>query len=674
MEKIIEKIVERKIPPHKIAKSGRLLIKGKTKVIKEKILKLDSFFIKGKEKIDNRKVVKLGSFNIKGKEKPVKNKIIKQEKFTIKKIEKIDNNIIINSENIEIKGKEKKIIENKIIKNERIQYKGKGKKVIENKIIKNERIQYKGKEKKVIENKIIKNERIQCKGKEKKTIKNKIFRNDRIKLEGFEKEEKEPEENIEESVIEICLLKKQKNIVPNKIKKLERFKIKGLEEPKEVEKEIENIENLCISKAYSTKEIHEFNNIRIGENLVINLEGTEKIVEKDWNEMIKKCMATKLFIQKDYEKVEIPEQEIIEKEEMQTEEKLYKNWNDEIRPVKTTKLNIESIEKQEEIIEKEKEEFDIENFALNILDSGKKFRESLYIENSGFDLEGNKDKILKGAKKEQILMMSRVNQFNLITQIKKSVLKSVKENKIFIKGIKPKQIQPEIKEKIKTIEKIIEDEKKIDWNKTNKIDKKGKINLLNRKKTVISAKQRTNSIILKGNKDQKKEIVIRGWSSLLHAQRNVKFNLIGKIKTKKNKLLVANGDKFFILKEPDDEIIYNDDYNTRKDKQQLKNKNENKKQIIKEKEYVPIIQREIIARVSRLKEESSETSSSASEIDVLAAIKAKKTMGYKTTSREVDAGLIGNKKTGEYSGYQTKVIEGEVNFNHKNSLEMKLEG
>ena len=655
VEKIIEKIVERKKPPNKIAKSGRLLIKGKTKVFKEKILKLDTFFIKGKEKIDNRKIIKLGSFNIKGKEKSVKNKVIKQDKFTIKKIEKIDNNRIINSENIEIKGKEKKVIVNKIIKNERIQYKGKEKKIIENKIIKNERIQYKGKEKKI--------------------IKNKIFRNYRIKLEGFEREEKEPEENIEESVIEICLLKNQKKIVPNKIKKSDRFKIKGLEEPKDVEKEIENIENLCISKAYSTKEeIHEFNNIGIGENLVINIEGNEKIVEKDWNEMIKKCMATKLFIQKEYEKVEIPEQEIIEKEEMETEEKLYKNWNDEIRPVKTLKLNIEAIEKQEEIIEKEREEFDIENFALNILDSGKKFRESLYIENSCFDLEGKKDKILKEIKKEQILMPSRVNQFNLISQIKKSVLKSVKENKIFINGIKQKQIQPEIKEIIKTVEKIVEVEKKIDWNKTNKIEKKGKINLLKRKKTIISIKQRTNSIILKGNAVQKKENAIHGWSSLLHAQRNVKFNLLGKIKTKKNKLLVANGDKFFILKESDDEIIYNDDYNTRKDKQQLKNENENRKQIIKEKEYVPIIQREIIAQVSKLKEESSETSSSVSEIDVLATIKAKNIIGYKATSREVDAGLIGHKKTGEYCGYQTKEINGEVIFTPKNSLAMNLGG
>jgi hypothetical protein len=392
--------------------------------------------------------------------------------------------------------------------------------------------------------------------------------------------------------------------------------------------------------------------------------------------------------------VKIPEQEVIEKEEIETEEKIYKNWNDEIRPIKTTKLTVKGIEKKvEKVIEKEKEEFDIESFALNILDSGKIFRESLHIENGGFDLKGNKEKVLKDGpaqiiqiNKEQILLPSRVNQINLLSKVKKSELKSVKENKLFIKGIKQKIIQQETKDKIKTVEKIIEIEKKIDWNETNKIESKGKINLLSKRKTIISTKQRTNSISLKGTGVQDVQIVgntenlVRDWSNLLHAQRNAKFALLGKLKTKKYNLLVANGDKFFILKDSDDEIIYNDDYNTRKDKQQLKNENENKKQlikereIIKEKEYVPRIQREIRAQISRLKEESSETSSSIGEIDVLAAIKTQKTMGYASVSGAADAGLLEYKKSGEYNGYQTKVISGEVVFTAKNGLGVNLGG
>ena len=93
---------------------------------------------------------------------------------------------------------------------------------------------------------------------------------------------------------------------------------------------------------------------------------------------------------------------------------------------------------------------------------------------------------------------------------------------------------------------------------------------------------------------------------------------------KKHKLLVANGDKFFIQKESDDEIIYNDDYNTRKQKQKAEKKE--KVEIIKEKEIIPRYQREIRAQIARVKESESETSS-LSEIDVLAGIRNKTVIG-----------------------------------------------
>ena len=717
VEKIIEKKVERTITPNKIVNSGKLMIKGKTKVVKDRILKLDSLFIKGKEKVDNKKIVKLGNLKIKGKEKIVNNKIIKPMNFLIKGKDKIDNNKVIKLESLEIKGKDK-IVNNKVIQIESLEIKGKEKeekKKVKNKVIQIESLEIKGKEK-----------------KEKKIVKNKICRVDKIRIKGFEKEEQDQEENIEDNVIEISLLGKKKKIVQNKIKKLDRFKIKGIEKPKEVEKEIENIESLRISKAYSTKqEVHEFNDLNIGERSTVTFSGqkpkeiqpqiVEKIIEKekDWSNTLKPGVATKLIIVREYDKVKIPEQQVIEKEEIESVEKIYKNWNDELRPIKTTKLNIKGepkvVEKQKE---KEKEEYDIESFALNISDSGRKFRESLYIENAGFDLEGNKGMILKEGpaqtikiNKEQILIPSRVTQFNLISKVKKveqdinSIeektevkkpkieLKPVKENKLFINGIKPKQVQQkDIKpvEKVveKIVEKIVEVEKKVDWNATNKIENKGKLNLLKKKKTMISAKQRTNTICLLGSEIQNNKIneqkenvveVVRDWSNSLHAQRNAKFALLGKLKTKKFNLLVANGDKFFIQKESEDEIIYNDDYNTRKERPKLKDENANKKrvikekEIIKEKEYVPRLQREIRAQISRLKEsDSSETNSSMSEIDVLAAIKAQKMVGYAST--EADAGLIGYKKSGEYNGYQTKEISGEVVFTAKNGLGVNLGG
>ena len=763
VEKIVEKKIEKKVAPNRILKGDNITLNGmpkvEKKVVPNRIFKVDKITLKGKKKVDIKKKVN-------------------EEMFQIDGLEKEDNNEIIYVDDIKLLGKEKKVVKNKIVKNDKIQFKGAVKKVIKNKIDKKDKIQLKGKEKKV--------------------FKNYVTKVDKIELLGMEKEEKEPEENIEESVVEISIIRKQKKVVPNKVKILERFKIKGIEKPKKV-KEVENIESLRISKAYSTKqEIHEFNDLNIGKRLVVTLYGAPKKIEqkkkipelkigkksvitlrgapkkveqkqevikeqpivkqvvKDWNKMIRPGKSTKLLIKSAYKKVEIPQQEI-EKEEIETVEKIYKNWNDEIKPIKSTKLNVKGIQKvwddlemeqndqfklifkskpqikivEKEVIkevvkEKEKEEFEIENFALNITESGKKFRESLHIENGGFDLEGNKDMILKEGPaqkiqitKEQILIPSKILQFNLLGKPKKEVkkpeiiLKTIKENKLFIKGLEIKKVNwndtnalseennfkfihkrkkssKEIKnvetnEKIRTVEKIVEVEKEINWNEVNKIERKGRFNLLTKKRAKILGIRRTNNISLLGSrmpviqKEEKVEqTIIKDWTNSLHAQRNAKFALYGKPKTKKNILLVANGDKFFIQKEAEDEIIYNDDYNTRKEKQKLKDENEKKKQIIrekeiiKEKEYIPRLQREIRAQISRVRESESETSSSISEIDVLAAIRNQKMVGYASAAGTTDAALLQYRKSGEYNGYQTKVISGEVVFTAKNGIGASL--
>ena len=798
-EKIVIRGKPKKEDVKKIVNLGIFQIKGRAKSEMKKIIKNDRMQIDAEEKEDN-KIVKNDKIHFKGKPKKVViNKVIKNDKIQLAGEEKVENNRIIKSDKLLIKGKGQKVVGiNKVIKNDKIQLEGEEK--IDNKqIIKKDRIQLRGKEQKVVKNRIIKNEKIIYKGKERKVVKNRISKVDKFIIEGLEKEEIEPEENIEDNVIEFSIIKKQKKVVTNKIKRLERFIIKGIQKPKEeyvpvkrkgfaekinktviTKKEeeviepqrselfVENIENLNISKDYSTKqEIHEFGNLNIGRRLVISLYGTKKVeksvriekkqeikqevqrpkviekkVSKDWNKLIKPNKATKLLIKNAYEKVIIPkqpQQQIIEKEEIETVEKVYKNWNDEIKPIKTTKLNIkgepkkiekvETIEKVEKIEkieeEKEKEEFDIENFAINLTGSEKKFRESLHIESGGFDLEGSKAMILKEGPaqtikvtKEQVLVPSKVLQFNLLSKVKKIekviekvekvekvvkeakkpkiVLKSVKENKLFIKGIKTqqvKQIQQSINEKIKTVEKIVEVEKKIDWNKVNKIRNEGKINLLTKIKKIVLAKQRTNTINLKGTgkkevqiiekKSETQKIITKDWKNSLHAQRNAKFALLGKQKIKKYKLVVENGVKIFIQKESEDEIIYNDDYNSRKEKQKLKNENEQKKQIIrekeiiKEKETIPRYKREVRAQISRLKESESETSSTVSEIDVLAAIKSQRTVGYgasTTTGAAPDTGIIGYKKTGDFKGYQTKIISGEVEFTAKNGIGVNLGG
>ena len=84
------------------------------------------------------------------------------------------------------------------------------------------------------------------------------------------------------------------------------------------------------------------------------------------------------------------------------------------------------------------------------------------------------------------------------------------------------------------------------------------------KKSVLK-KQGLNAFCLRGvKKIQKKssdkiEVVKYDWSDLIKAQRNAKFEIKGKTKTVK--LSIIKGDKFLLKKEPEEEIIYNDDYN-----------------------------------------------------------------------------------------------------------------
>ena len=105
-------------------------------------------------------------------------------------------------------------------------------------------------------------------------------------------------------------------------------------------------------------------------------------------------------------------------------------------------------------------------------------------------------------------------------------------------------------------------------NKDIEIDKFGMKNGLRQKhdgvsifgiknnKIPILIMQISNSINIKGPELPKPQIieVQKNWNNLLRGQRSGKFCLTGKPKLiKKTKLLVANGDKFFIQKEIDDE-------------------------------------------------------------------------------------------------------------------------
>ena len=343
------------------------------------------------------------------------------------------------------------------------------------------------------------------------------------------------------------------------------------------------------------------------------------------------------------------------------------DWNKMVRPIKSTKLVIRGKE-----VKVEKEELVTESFAFNIAETNNRFKNLIIYENGGFDIEGNKGMILKEGpaqtiqiKKEQILLPSKSDRFDLINEIKKPELIITNENRIQINS--QYQVKMDPKENIKIIEKVVE--KKINWNEFNIIEHND-FNLIQKKSKIELIKQASSIITLLGEEmpQQQKEKIIqitKDWNDLLKIQRFAKFGLLGKPKqSKKYKLLVANGDKFFIQKESDDEIIYNDDYNTRKQKK--KSEKKEKAEIIKEKEIIPRYQREIRAQIARVRESESETSS-LSEIDVLAGIRNKSVIGVGGAEKELLRLKMAN-------GYETKVLNGEVVFTSKNELGINLGG
>ena len=497
----------------------------------------------------------------------------------------------------------------------------------------------------------------------KEIVPNEVVIIDRIELIG---EEKPVEVKIEKKEVKV-----EKKVIPNKVLKNDRFMIKGKEKVKEeyvpVKRKgfVEKINKQIITKKEEKKEEEKKPEPKPEPKpLILEIENIES-----------------LEINKEYETVQPIVLEKID-------------WTKVTRPIKSTKLVIKGIPH----VEKEKEELVIENFAFNLAETSKGFKGLLLVKIGGINIEGNKGIVLKEGpaqtiviKKEQILSPSKTERFDLITQIKKPELITVSENRIRINA--QYQVKMDKKESVKIVEKIIE--KKINWNEFNIIEHND-FNIIHIKPKIKLIKQTISSISLIGEEmpEPKKEIpepqkeipkipqpqkeivkeivekekiirVTKDWKNLLQAQRNAKFCLIGKPKQgKKYKLLVANGDKFFIQKESDDEIIYNDDYNTRKQKQRAEKKE--KVEIIKEKEIIPRYQREIRAQIARVKESESETSS-LSEIDVLAGIRNKSVIGVGGADAELLRQKIAN-------GYEVKFVSGEYEYTSKNGLGIQLGG
>ena len=363
------------------------------------------------------------------------------------------------------------------------------------------------------------------------------------------------------------------------------------------------------------------------------------------------------------------------------EVKKTKNWNDGNKVMRTRDLNIPKKMKAANKIIKKVVNIQIKSskeIILKPIKANKLFIKGIIkkvekiVKKPSFKLLREGQLFIKGIRKvEKVIKKPSLKELkqgqlsiNSIQKVEKKpeiILKPIKANKLFIKGIvkKVEVEKPKIKPQISVI----------NWNDLIEVEKKPSINIIQKVKKSVLKKQGLNAFCLRGvKKIQKKssdkiEVVKYDWSDLIKAQRNAKFEIKGK--TKKVKLSIIKGDKFLLKKEPEEEIIYNDDYNYLKQqkKENGKEKTDKEKQeklvVIKEKEITPIVKREIRAQVIRVKEDSSETSSQ-SDIDVLAAIKRQKMMGF---SSEIEGGQ---------SGYYKQVINGEVIFTPKTSLGVNL--
>jgi len=324
------------------------------------------------------------------------------------------------------------------------------------------------------------------------------------------------------------------------------------------------------------------------------------------------------------------------------------NWNDHNKVMKTRELNIP---KKIKIV------YEISKKVVNI------------------EINSKKEIIMKPMKAHKLTIKGKVKEL-----MKKPSFKQIKENKLFIRSMKKKEEKkPEIiLKEINDINILIQGLKKeiekpvvqiINWNDLVKIQKNPNINLTHKPQKAIFKKQNLNEFCIKGidqiPRKQSEKIIVstNNQSKTLMAQRNAKFCIKGLTKTMK--LLIIKGDKFTIQKEPEDEIIFNDDYNYLNEtkKSNGKEKSDNEKQeklvVIKEKEITPLVQREIRAQVVRVKEESSEASSQ-SDVDVLAGIKKKGILAF-ASGKDI-----------EQSGYYRKVINGEVIFTPKSNLGVNL--
>jgi len=183
---------------------------------------------------------------------------------------------------------------------------------------------------------------------------------------------------------------------------------------------------------------------------------------------------------------------------------------------------------------KDKNEFNMENFEINISDNGRKFKGEMFIENKSIEFEKqpkdlnlnlllspNQTRSLNADRPRRdwssITRPTSIRPLSIEGRHKEALLERNVE-KLYIKGNKPKN----------------------DWNICNNEKKEVNINLYQKKKTQYLSKQKMQPFVIIGNEKK--------WNFIMQKENETNLTIIGV--EKKNDTI-----------ENDDEIIINDDYN-----------------------------------------------------------------------------------------------------------------
>ncbi len=183
---------------------------------------------------------------------------------------------------------------------------------------------------------------------------------------------------------------------------------------------------------------------------------------------------------------------------------------------------------------KDKNEFNMENFEINISDNGRKFKGEMFIENKSIEFEKQpKDLNLN-------LLLSPNQTISLNADHPRRDWSSITRPT----SIRPLSIEGRHKEALleRNVEKLyIKGNKpKNDWNICNNEKKEVNINLYQKKKTQYLSKQKMQPFVIIGNEKK--------WNFIMQKENETNLTIIGV--EKKNDTI-----------ENDDEIIINDDYN-----------------------------------------------------------------------------------------------------------------